>query len=152
MTWASYGSLSSINRGTARGPWHWPRLRTDFGIFPSASSPITGDTDFAYGYVFAGCLFAGVLIVYFCVLEAKAKRWRRLTRCVLCVSPQKAANRYLYYRSTVLRRRKFWTGGQQWGLTGPKARATKTLIVTSVTTSISMIVLLAHLQPRHDLA
>ncbi|RDW93236.1 uncharacterized protein DSM5745_00558 [Aspergillus mulundensis] len=34
---------------------------------------ITGDIDFAYGYVFAGCLLAAVLVVYFFVLEAKRK-------------------------------------------------------------------------------
>jgi hypothetical protein len=37
-------------------------------------------------------------------------------------------------------------------LTGPKARADKTLIVTGVTTSISMIAVLAHRQHELDLA
>ncbi|KAF7128288.1 hypothetical protein CNMCM5793_002830 [Aspergillus hiratsukae] len=47
--------------------WLWNFLIGFFTPF------ITGDIDFAYGYVFAGCLFAGVLVVYFCVLEGKGK-------------------------------------------------------------------------------
>ncbi|EAW19401.1 sugar porter family MFS transporter [Aspergillus fischeri NRRL 181] len=47
--------------------WLWNFLIGFFTPF------ITGDIDFAYGYVFAGCLFAGVVIVYFCVLEGKGK-------------------------------------------------------------------------------
>ncbi|KAF7170729.1 hypothetical protein CNMCM5623_003286 [Aspergillus felis] len=67
--------LSSIHRGIPRGPRHWPRLRTGFEDFLIGflTPFITDDIDFAYGYVFAGCLFAGVLIVYFCVLEGKGK-------------------------------------------------------------------------------
>jgi SP family sugar:H+ symporter-like MFS transporter len=34
---------------------------------------ITHDIDFAYGYVFAGCLFFAVLTVYFFVIEGKDK-------------------------------------------------------------------------------
>jgi SP family sugar:H+ symporter-like MFS transporter len=47
-----------------------PREGHGIGLFTPF---ITGDIDFAYGYVFAGCLFAGVVIVYFCVLEGKGK-------------------------------------------------------------------------------
>ncbi|GIJ91574.1 hexose transporter hxt1 [Aspergillus pseudoviridinutans] len=63
--------LSSIHCGIPRGP----RLQTGFEDFLIGfSTPfITDDVEFAYGYVFAGCLFAGVLVVYFCVLEGKGK-------------------------------------------------------------------------------
>ncbi|OJJ43003.1 hypothetical protein ASPZODRAFT_19980 [Penicilliopsis zonata CBS 506.65] len=47
--------------------WLWNFLLSFFTPF------ITGDIDFAYGYVFAGCLVVAVLVVYFCVLEGKGK-------------------------------------------------------------------------------
>ncbi|THC98704.1 hypothetical protein EYZ11_001838 [Aspergillus tanneri] len=47
--------------------WLWNFLIGFFTPF------ITGDIDFAYGYVFAGCLFVAVLVVYFFVLEGKGK-------------------------------------------------------------------------------
>ncbi|GAB1217051.1 hypothetical protein ATERTT37_006273 [Aspergillus terreus] len=47
--------------------WLWNFLIGFFTPF------ITGDIDFAYGYVFAGCLFVAVGVVYFCVLEGRGK-------------------------------------------------------------------------------
>ncbi|KAI9370012.1 general substrate transporter [Aspergillus egyptiacus] len=47
--------------------WLWNFLIGFFTPF------ITGDIDFAYGYVFAGCLFVAVLVVYFFLLEGKGK-------------------------------------------------------------------------------
>jgi SP family sugar:H+ symporter-like MFS transporter len=47
--------------------WLWNFLLSFFTPF------ITGAIDFAYGYVFAGCLFVAVLVVYFFVLEGKGK-------------------------------------------------------------------------------
>ncbi|KAJ5780856.1 hypothetical protein N7457_006016 [Penicillium paradoxum] len=47
--------------------WLWNFLIGFFTPF------ITDDIDFAYGYVFAGCLFFAVLVVYFFVLEGKDK-------------------------------------------------------------------------------
>ncbi|KAL2821022.1 hypothetical protein BJX63DRAFT_418072 [Aspergillus granulosus] len=47
--------------------WLWNFLIGFFTPF------ITSDIDFAYGYVFAGCLFVAVLVVYFFVLEGKGK-------------------------------------------------------------------------------
>ena len=47
--------------------WLWNFLISFFTPF------ITSAIDFAYGYVFAGCLFVAVLTVYFFVLEGKGK-------------------------------------------------------------------------------
>jgi SP family sugar:H+ symporter-like MFS transporter len=47
--------------------WLWNFLLGFFTPF------ITSAIDFAYGYVFAGCLFVAVLVVYFFVLEGKGK-------------------------------------------------------------------------------
>ncbi|CAI7647530.1 unnamed protein product [Penicillium manginii] len=47
--------------------WLWNFLIGFFTPF------ITHDIDFAYGYVFAGCLFFAVLTVYFFVIEGKDK-------------------------------------------------------------------------------
>ncbi|KAL5001415.1 general substrate transporter [Aspergillus recurvatus] len=53
---------------------------------------ITGDIDFAYGYVFAGCLFAAVLIVYFFVLEGKGKTLEEMDMMyVMRVPPWKSS-------------------------------------------------------------
>lgn len=47
--------------------WLWNFIIEFFTPF------ITGNIDFAYGYVFAGCLFVAVLVVYLFVLEGKGK-------------------------------------------------------------------------------
>ncbi|KAL5335247.1 hypothetical protein BJX70DRAFT_401756 [Aspergillus crustosus] len=47
--------------------WLWNFLIGSFTPF------ITGDIDFAYGYVSAGFLFVAVFVVYFFVLESKGK-------------------------------------------------------------------------------
>ncbi|KAL5358605.1 hypothetical protein BJX96DRAFT_163863 [Aspergillus floccosus] len=52
--------------------WLWNFLIGFFTPF------ITGDIDFAYGYVFAGCLFAAALVVYFCVIEGKGRTLEEL--------------------------------------------------------------------------
>ncbi|KAL3437993.1 hypothetical protein BDV09DRAFT_183183 [Aspergillus tetrazonus] len=53
---------------------------------------ITGDIDFAYGYVFAGCLFAAILIVYFFVLEGKGKTLEEMDMMyVMRVPPWKSS-------------------------------------------------------------
>ncbi|GFF95311.1 LOW QUALITY PROTEIN: sugar transporter [Aspergillus lentulus] len=70
MTWGPT-SLSFIRRDTAPN-WLWNFLIGFFTPF------ITGDIDFAYGYVFAECLFAAVVIVYFCVLEGKGKTFEEM--------------------------------------------------------------------------
>ncbi|PKX90871.1 uncharacterized protein P174DRAFT_463037 [Aspergillus novofumigatus IBT 16806] len=73
MVWAIGAELyPSRYRATAMAlatasNWLWNFL---IGFFTPL---ITGDIDFAHGYVFTGCLFAGVVIVYFCVLEGKGK-------------------------------------------------------------------------------
>ncbi|KAL4882446.1 general substrate transporter [Aspergillus karnatakaensis] len=52
--------------------WLWNFLIGFFTPF------ITGAIDFAYGYVFAGCLFAAVLVVYFFVIEGKGRTLEEL--------------------------------------------------------------------------
>ncbi|KAL4955054.1 hypothetical protein BDW69DRAFT_161739 [Aspergillus filifer] len=66
--------------------WLWNFLIGFFTPF------ITGDIDFAYGYVFAGCLFAAVLIVYFFVLEGKNKTLEEMDMMyVMRVPPWKSS-------------------------------------------------------------
>lgn len=52
--------------------WLWNFLIGFFTPF------ITQDIDFAYGYVFAGCLFVGIFIVYFFVIEGKDRTLEEL--------------------------------------------------------------------------
>ncbi|PLB54297.1 sugar transporter [Aspergillus steynii IBT 23096] len=66
--------------------WLWNFLISFFTPF------IAGDIDFAYGYVFAGCLFAAVLIVYFFVLEGKGKTLEEMDMMyVMRVAPWKSS-------------------------------------------------------------
>ncbi|KAL3451326.1 general substrate transporter [Aspergillus insuetus] len=73
MIWALIAELypsryraKSMALATASN-WLWNFLLGFFTPF------ITSAIDFAYGYVFAGCLFVAVLVVYFFVLEGKGK-------------------------------------------------------------------------------
>ncbi|KAL2864374.1 sugar porter family MFS transporter [Aspergillus lucknowensis] len=52
--------------------WLWNFLIGFFTPF------ITGAIDFAYGYVFAGCLFVAALVVYFFVIEGKGRTLEEL--------------------------------------------------------------------------
>lgn len=52
--------------------WLWNFLIGFFTPF------ITAEIDFAYGYVFAGCLFCGIFIVYFFVIEGKDRTLEEL--------------------------------------------------------------------------
>lgn len=52
--------------------WLWNFLIGFFTPF------ITGAIDFAYGYVFAGCLLAAALVVYFFVIEGKDRTLEEL--------------------------------------------------------------------------
>lgn len=52
--------------------WLWNFLISFFTTF------ITKEIDFAYGYVFAGCLFFATLIVYFFVIEGKGRTLEEL--------------------------------------------------------------------------
>lgn len=67
--------------------WLWNFLIGFFTPF------ITGDIDFAYGYVFAGCLFVAVLVVYFFVIEGKDKTLEEMDMMyVMHVPPWKSSN------------------------------------------------------------
>ncbi|KAI2699487.1 hypothetical protein CBS147332_8373 [Penicillium roqueforti] len=52
--------------------WLWNFLISFFTTF------ITKDIDFAYGYVFAGCLFVAIGVVYFFVIEGKGRTLEEL--------------------------------------------------------------------------
>lgn len=52
--------------------WLWNFLIGFFTPF------ITAKIDFAYGYVFAGCLFFGIFVVYFCVIEGRGRTLEEL--------------------------------------------------------------------------
>ncbi|KAL1999756.1 hypothetical protein VTN02DRAFT_4073 [Thermoascus thermophilus] len=66
--------------------WLWNFLISFFTPF------ITGDIDFEYGYVFAGCLFLAVLVVYFGVLEGKGKTLEEIDMMyVMRVAPWKSS-------------------------------------------------------------
>jgi SP family sugar:H+ symporter-like MFS transporter len=67
--------------------WLWNFLIGFFTPF------ITGDIDFAYGYVFAGCLFIAVLVVYFFVIEGKDKTLEEMDMMyVMHVPPWKSSS------------------------------------------------------------
>jgi sugar porter (SP) family MFS transporter len=67
--------------------WLWNFLIGFFTPF------ITGAIDFAYGYVFAGCLFFAALVVYFFVIEGKGRTLEELDwMYVNKVSPWKSSN------------------------------------------------------------
>lgn len=66
--------------------WLWNFLIGFFTPF------ITGDIDFAYGYVFAGCLFVAVLVVYFFVVEGKGRTLEEMDMMyVMRVRPWKSS-------------------------------------------------------------
>lgn len=66
--------------------WLWNFLIGFFTPF------ITNDIDFAYGYVFAGCLFFSVIIVYFFVIEGKDKTLEEMDMMyVMRVPPWKSS-------------------------------------------------------------
>lgn len=66
--------------------WLWNFLIGFFTPF------ITHDIDFAYGYVFAGCLFVAVLIVYFFVIEGKDRTLEEMDMMyVMRVKPWKSS-------------------------------------------------------------
>lgn len=66
--------------------WLWNFLIGFFTPF------ITHEIDFAYGYVFAGCLFFSVIIVYFFVLEGKDKTLEEMDMMyVMRVPPWKSS-------------------------------------------------------------
>ncbi|KAJ6018307.1 hypothetical protein N7451_001686 [Penicillium sp. IBT 35674x] len=52
--------------------WAWNFLISFFTVF------ITNAIDFAYGYVFAGCLFVATFVVYFFVIEGKGRTLEEL--------------------------------------------------------------------------
>jgi SP family sugar:H+ symporter-like MFS transporter len=73
--------------------WAWNFLISFFTTF------ITSDIDFAYGYVFAGCLFVGALVVYFFVIEGKGRTLEELDfMYVAKVAPWKSSS-YVIPRS-----------------------------------------------------
>ncbi|KAL4797014.1 general substrate transporter [Aspergillus venezuelensis] len=78
----------AMNIGIATAAnWTWNFLISFFTPF------ISGAIDFAYGYVFAGCCVAGVLIVFFFVNETQGRTLEEVdTMYVLHVIPWKSAS------------------------------------------------------------
>jgi MFS transporter, SP family, sugar:H+ symporter len=53
---------------------------------------ITGDIDFAYGYVFAACCFAGAVVVYFFLCESQGRSLEEIdTMYCLHIPPRESA-------------------------------------------------------------
>jgi len=53
---------------------------------------IIGDIDFRYGYIFAGCLFVAVAVVYLFVIEGQGRTLEEIdTMYILHVDPRKSA-------------------------------------------------------------
>ncbi|KAL4916940.1 general substrate transporter [Aspergillus aurantiobrunneus] len=82
------GRSRATNIGIATAAnWTWNFLISFFTPF------ISGAIDFAYGYVFAGCCFAGVLIVFFFVNETQGRTLEEIdTMYVLHVVPWKSSS------------------------------------------------------------
>lgn len=93
MTWGICSEMfpgrtraTSIGIATAAN-WTWNFLISFFTPF------ISGAIDFAYGYVFAACCLAGVLIVFFFVNESQGRTLEEVdTMYVLHVVPWKSAS------------------------------------------------------------
>jgi len=67
--------------------WLWNFLLAFFTPF------ITGDIDFLYGYVFAGCNLLGLFLVYFFVIEGQGRTLEEIdTMYILGVKPWQSAN------------------------------------------------------------
>jgi len=67
--------------------WFWNFLLAFFTPF------ITGDIDFLYGYVFAGCNVIGFLLVYFFVMEGQGRTLEEIdTMYLIGVKPWKSAS------------------------------------------------------------
>lgn len=73
LVWACISEMFPYRyRGVAMGfatssNWFWNFLLAFFTPF------ITGDINFAYGYVFAGCNLVAALIVFFCLVESSGR-------------------------------------------------------------------------------
>ena len=66
--------------------WFWNFMLAFFTPF------ITGDIQFAYGYVFAGCNLAAFIVVYFFLLESSGKSLEEVDAMYLLhVAPRKSA-------------------------------------------------------------
>ncbi|KAJ5122836.1 Major facilitator superfamily domain general substrate transporter [Penicillium atrosanguineum] len=93
MVWAIVAELypsryraRAMSMATASN-WLWNFLLGFFTPF------ITHDIDFAYGYVFAGCLAIAVVVVYFFVIEGKDRTLEEMDMMyVMRVKPWKSSN------------------------------------------------------------
>ena len=92
MVWCLVGEIYPTRyRATAMGiatsvNWIFNFLISFFTPF------ITSDINYAYGYVFAGCTFAGALIVYFFVIETQGRKLEEIdTMYILHVKPWESA-------------------------------------------------------------
>jgi MFS transporter, SP family, sugar:H+ symporter len=91
IIWAVIGEIyptryRAICMGLATASnWIWNFLISFFTPF------ITGDIDYAYGYVFAGCCLAGAIVVYFFLPESQGRSLEEIdTMYILHVKPWKS--------------------------------------------------------------
>ncbi|KAG0652223.1 High-affinity fructose transporter ght6 [Hyphodiscus hymeniophilus] len=92
LVWACIGEMfpykyRAVGMGLATSAnWFWNFMLAFFTPF------ITGDIDFAYGYVFAGCNLAASAVVYFFLMESSGRTLEEVDAMYLLhVSPRKSA-------------------------------------------------------------
>lgn len=93
MVWTICGELYP-SRYRAKGMalstasnWFWNFLIAFFTPF------ITGDIDFLYGYVFAGCNLVAVFLIYFFVMEGQGRTLEEIdTMYIIGVKPWKSSS------------------------------------------------------------
>lgn len=92
IIWAVVGEIyptryraKAMGMATASN-WLWNFLISFFTPF------ITNNIDYAYGYVFAGCLLAAALVVYFFLCESQGRSLEEIdTMYIMHVSPMKSS-------------------------------------------------------------
>ena len=91
IVWAVIGEIFPTRyRAQAMGissasNWTWNFLLAFFTPF------ITADIDYLYGYVFAGCCFAGAVVVYFFLCESRGRALEEIdTMYIMRVAPWKS--------------------------------------------------------------
>lgn len=92
MVWAVIGEMypyryRAVSMGLATSSnWLWNFMLAFFTPF------ITGDIDYQYGYVFAGCNFAAALTVYFFLVESSGRTLEEVDYMyIINVSPLKSS-------------------------------------------------------------
>ncbi|KAG9238457.1 MFS sugar transporter-like protein [Amylocarpus encephaloides] len=74
--------------------WFWNFMLAFFTPF------ITGDIQFAYGYVFAGCNLAAFIVVYFFLLESSGHSLEEVDAMYLMHVPPRKSGKYMFDEET----------------------------------------------------